>query len=365
MSFDSENARMVDRIRATAFLEAREAGAKFITKKWVSDRLKRSEDWVKDNWRKNPLECFTDFSKCGRPEILSQESKDIVYASTGLQRKSCRELSKQILLRREKNRSHCTVYRFLRKQGFKPFHVISKPLKTNLNRENRLFLAEFAKDYDETDFLHFAFSDEFFIYSIRKPNHQNDRVWALEPGEIEDGEHFRGVVKYPSCIGIFLMFTAKRLLWVIKDQGQSWDGNYFRQTVLGQNVLPFLSDPDNVLIVGETTFVHDRAPCMKANSTQKYLEDNHIEFWGNNLWPGNSPDLNPTENLGEILKDKVEALMHQEAGPGRYSQENLRKNLNSALLDLEYDENLFQNLLCSMPERLRQVRDSHGGETDF
>ena len=32
MSFDTEEARMVDRIKACAFFEAREAGANFITK---------------------------------------------------------------------------------------------------------------------------------------------------------------------------------------------------------------------------------------------------------------------------------------------------------------------------------------------
>jgi len=46
--------------------------------------------------------------------------------------------------------------------------VVSKPLKTDLNRENRLFLAEFVKDYDEADFLNFAFSDEFFYLRDQK-----------------------------------------------------------------------------------------------------------------------------------------------------------------------------------------------------
>jgi len=87
MSFDSEEARLVDRIQATAFLQAREAGASFITKKWVADRLKRGEQWVKENWRKKPMECFTDFSKVGRPASLSQESKDIINSGIGFRTK--------------------------------------------------------------------------------------------------------------------------------------------------------------------------------------------------------------------------------------------------------------------------------------
>ena len=116
---------------------------------------------------------------------------------------------------------------------------------------------------------------------------------------------------------------------------------------------------------GETTFVHDRAPCMKANATQQLLRDQGMKFWGNDLWPGNSADLNPTENLGEIVKDRVERLMHLEKGTGRYSKDTLRKNLNIVLSQLEFDQNLFQELLCSMPERFQQVRRASGGETDY
>jgi hypothetical protein len=132
-----------------------------------------------------------------------------------------------------------------------------------------------------------------------------------------------------------------------------------------RHVIPFLNDPANVLVVGETTFVHDRAPCMKATKTQQYLKEKKIDFWGNDLWPGNSPDLNPTENLGEIVKNRVEERMHKESGPGKYSEETLLTNLNEVLNELEFDEELFHNLLCSMPERFQQVRDADGGHTDF
>jgi hypothetical protein len=75
--------------------------------------------------------------------------------------------------------------------------------------------------------------------------------------------------------------------------------------------------------------------------------------------------LNRSENLGEIVKDRVERLMHQESGPGRYSEETLKMNLQIVLNELEYDTDLFESLLCSMPERLTQVRMADGGHTDF
>ncbi len=64
----------------------------------------------------------------------------------------------------------------------------------------------------------------------------------------------------------FFMFTAKKLLWVLKEQGQSWDGIYFREIILHRNGIPFL---------------HDEASCMKVNATHRLLEDEGVKFWGN------------------------------------------------------------------------------------
>ena len=81
------------------------------------------------------------------------------------------------------------------------------------------------------------------------------------------------------------MFTRKRLLWTIKDKGKSWTGQYFRDIVLIQNVIPFLKNEENVIDPDEVIFVHDKAPCMRANKTQHLLKDNNVKFWGNDSWP--------------------------------------------------------------------------------
>jgi hypothetical protein len=85
IKYDSDQARIIERIKAIAFREAMEAGATFITRKWIATKLKRSERWVTENWKKNPIDCFTEFHG-GRPQSLSQESQQIVIASTGFQR---------------------------------------------------------------------------------------------------------------------------------------------------------------------------------------------------------------------------------------------------------------------------------------
>jgi hypothetical protein len=60
--------------------------------------------------------------------------------------------------------------------GCKPFHQVTKPHKTEKNREDRMAFTEFLRDWDENVFLFLAPSDEFFIYAQRRANFQNDRV---------------------------------------------------------------------------------------------------------------------------------------------------------------------------------------------
>ena len=87
-------------------------------------------------------------------------------------------------------------------------------------------------------------------------------------------------------------------MWVIKEKGCSWDGNYFRQVILTTNVIPFLKNERNVLDVGETTFLNDRAPCMSALATQNMLAANRIDFSGNSEWPGSKKFLKSFLFLG-------------------------------------------------------------------
>ena len=147
-------------------------------------------------------------------------------------------------------------------------------------------------------------------------------------------------------------------MWVIKEKGCSWDGDYFRNEILAQHVIPFLKNRQNVIDVKDTTFLHDRAPCMKALATQNMLKANGIDFFGNAEWPGSSPDLNACENMGAILKDRVEKQLST-------SGETLEEVLFNVLSDMEYDTELFVSLLSSYPSRLTSVREAHGGHTKY
>jgi hypothetical protein len=200
---------------------------------------------------------------------------------------------------------------------------------------------------------------------VRKPNHQNDRIWAQSVENIDNDERYCEIVRNPVRIGIFVLFTAKKLMFVLKENGHSWDGNYFRETILRQNVIPFLNNAENVLDTNEVIFLHDKAPCMKALATQQLLIESEINFWGNDFWPGNSPDLNPAEHIGSIIKDEVESRMMRETRPDRYSYEVLVNNVREVLISLENNTELFENLFLSYSDRIKAVIEASGSYTDY
>ncbi|CAF3828189.1 unnamed protein product [Rotaria sordida] len=133
---DTEQQRIIVRIKCIAFREARDAVATFINRQWIADKIHRTTRFVIEWWEKSYDDCFADYSECGRKLKLSDANK-----------------------------------------------------------------------------------------------------------------------------------------------GESWTGQYFRDTILMQHIFPFLKDEENVIDADDVTFFHDKAPCMQANMTQHLFQDNNINLW--------------------------------------------------------------------------------------
>ncbi len=81
----------------------------------------------------------------------------------------------------------------------------------------------------------------------------------------------------------------------------------------------------------------------------KWLEEQNIEILG--PWPGNSPDLNPIENLLSILKGWVD------------KQNPTNSDLLQALIIREWaaiSQDLAQKLIESIPGRIEEILNEKG-----
>ncbi|CAF0850941.1 unnamed protein product [Didymodactylos carnosus] len=161
-------------------------GATFITRQWIADKIRRSTRFVTEWWERSYDDCFADYSQCGRKLKLSDTSQNLIRNATGKQKRSSYTLVKEIAAKYKEYVTPKTIDNYRHREGLKPFHVIPKPLKTETHISDRLWLCDWLRDWTQEDFLHLAPSDEFYVWTIRRPNYQNDRVWARSIEDIED-----------------------------------------------------------------------------------------------------------------------------------------------------------------------------------
>ena len=91
-------------------------------------------------------------------------------------------------------------------------------------------------------------------------------------------------------------------------------------------------------------FLQDSAPCHASKSTRAFLTKENISVLP---WPGNSPDLNPIENLWEHMKKKV-----AEKEPSSLVD---LKNKILEVWTLETSSEACETLARSMPRRIAAV----------
>ena len=90
-----------------------------------------------------------------------------------------------------------------------------------------------------------------------------------------------------------------------------------------------------------------------AKRTQATLTEHISHFWNKDMWPTNTSDLNPIENLMSILEDKVEEERNQ---PTKIL--GLEKVLTDAWKKIP--EETLRNLVHSIPDRVQAVLKAKG-----
>ena len=89
------------------------------------------------------------------------------------------------------------------------------------------------------------------------------------------------------------------------EPGVKINGEYYRNKLLKNCLLPDMKEMSELFI-----FQQDGAPAHTARDTVVLLTQETPEFIEPNLWPPNSPDLNPVDNgiWGEVYQSKISSV---------------------------------------------------------
>ena len=283
---------------------------------------------------------FADKKRCGRPKITTPTTdRRLVRMSL----KDRRLSSRQLLIQLGANVSTKTISRRLRKAGLFARHPWKKPLLTVAMRKKRIAWARKYCDWSIQDWEKVIFSDETKINL-----YQSD-------GNIYVRRRI-GEALLPSCTQKTVKFGTSVMIWGCMNAtgvgrihiiNGTVNANVYANEILAKKLLPSAQD-----MYGndeQYTFQQDNAPCHTAASVMQWFRRNKITVLD---WPGNSPDLNPIENLWRRLKITVAQKQ------ARNKQELIEAVIASWFHVITADE--LKKLVHSMPKRCAAVIRSRG-----
>ena len=239
-----------------------------------------------------------------------------------------------------------TVRRHLVEAGRIARRPIKKPLLTDTMREKRLSWARQFENWTREDWRRVLFSDEshFLVQG------QRSQYVRRTKGEPVSKDHIEQNVKHPQKKMFWGCFSYSGVGSLCPIEGMM-NATQYAGIIQGK----VLNDMEEAFPDGRGIFQHDLAPCHTAKNITKLLEEQGIQVLD---WPGNSPDLNPIENLWSILKSK---LHKQDC--------TTQDKLVSAIIDTWFDstniEESCRKLVDSMPARVKQVILNKGGHTKY
>jgi transposase len=222
-----------------------------------------------------------------------------------------------------------------------------KPLLTAAMVKKRLSFCKKHLHWTEKDWETVMFSDES-TFKLINPRSQRVR----RPSGINRYKQRYVVVNVnhpPSVMiwGCFCGIGGRGSLYFLPPK-MTMNGERYIE-MLRDKLLPWMG------MLGATKFLQDGAPCHTSKKVKNFLKENNIDVMD---WPGNSPDLNPIENLWAIMKGKLKKV------PNITSMPLLIKAIKMMWVrDLPVD--LMKKLAHSMPSRLKQCIANKGQMTKY
>jgi transposase len=301
-------------------------------------------------------------SGSGRPRMTtSKEDRLIVRQSERNRKLTATKIARTLEAKDNSGGSpkptRWTVGRRLLDAGLPARRPRKKPLLTKKHKQARLKWAKDHLDWTSEQWNNVLWSDEtsFTLFPrshgyIRRRTGEETKDECITPTVKGGG----GKIMVWGC------FHSNSVGVIRKVDGNMDQHQY--HTILTHSVLPEIKKLAQKDVSGVIwTFQHDNDPKHTAKINQRYLkwkqDEGKIKFQVL-PWSSNSPDLNPIEHLWNKIKD---ALADRPDRPSNLDQ--LFEMVKEEWKKLPKD--FLQNLVNSMPRRMRAVIRNQGGSTTY
>jgi len=241
--------------------------------------------------------------------------------------------------------STSTMRNYLKNIGYFAGKMIFKPKLTGNQKSKRFAICKSwsMKSIDFWDDV--IFSDET-KFNLKNSDGQSF-IWKRR-GESLSEKNVRKTVKFGGGSVMFWGCFSKNGVGMLTVVDGIMD-RYAYVNILRHN----LNKSAEMLQLGKYKFQQDNDPKHTSHHATQYFQENNVDVI---MWPSQSPDLNPIENLWASIKKKLK-------GKDFSKKEKLIECVNDIWRNISPE--VCKKLVGSMDDRIIQVLRSEGGYSDY